>query len=140
MALELNSTMDKTKHLEMIQAVINRMANNSFLIKGWCVTLVAAILALASKDTNKRFIIVAYYPILMFWILDGYFLYQERLFRKLYDIVRTSNDDVKFSMDTTTFKKEDTWPAAFFSKTLLLFYFVMIVAVLLSMMIVLNVL
>lgn len=132
--------MEATKHLEMIQAVITRMATNSFLIKGWCVTLVAGIMALSAKDNDKRFIIIAYYPVLMFWILDGYFLYQERLFRKLYEKVRTSNDDIKFSMDTTAFKKEVTWLAAFFSKTLLLFYFVMIVAVLLSMMIVLNIL
>src|SRR2546423_8247640 len=135
-----NSKMEKTKPLEMNQAVINRMASNSFLIKGWCTTLVAGILALASKDTNKRFIIVAYYPILMFWILDGYFLYQERLFRKLYDHVRNSNEEIKFSMDTSTFKNEVTWPAAFFSNTLLLFYSVMIEAVLLSMLIVLNIL
>ena len=32
----------KIAHLEMVQAVITRMAGNSFLIKGWSVTLVAA--------------------------------------------------------------------------------------------------
>lgn len=132
--------MDKIKHLEMIQAVINRMASNSFLIKGWCVTLVAGIMALASKDANKRFLIVAYYPVLMFWILDGYFLHQERLFRKLYDNVRGVNGNSDFSMDTSSFKNEVTWAAAFFSKTLLLFYLIMILAILLAMLIVLNVL
>ena len=33
----------KMKHLEMIQGVISRMANNSFMLKGWAVTLVAGI-------------------------------------------------------------------------------------------------
>ena len=33
----------KLKHLEMIQGVINRMANCSFLLKGWSVTLIAAL-------------------------------------------------------------------------------------------------
>jgi hypothetical protein len=33
---------DKIKHLEMIQAVISRLANNSFLLKGWSITLVSA--------------------------------------------------------------------------------------------------
>jgi hypothetical protein len=36
----------KEKHLELIQAVISRMAGNSFLLKGWSVTLAAALLAL----------------------------------------------------------------------------------------------
>ena len=61
----------KIKHLEMIQVIINRLAGNSFLLKGWCVTLVSALLALSSKDSNTKFILVAYYPVFMFWILDG---------------------------------------------------------------------
>ena len=40
------------KHLELIQGVITRLAQNSFLLKGWSVTLVAAILTLASKNPN----------------------------------------------------------------------------------------
>ena len=40
-------------HLQMIQAVITRMAGNSFLIKGWSVTLVAALFALAAADTER---------------------------------------------------------------------------------------
>jgi hypothetical protein len=35
-------------HLQMIQAVITRMGSNSFLLKGWSVTLVAALFALAA--------------------------------------------------------------------------------------------
>lgn len=30
---------NKLKHLELIQGVINRMASNSFKLKGWAVTL-----------------------------------------------------------------------------------------------------
>lgn len=36
----------KIKHLEMIQGIINRMASNSFYLKGWAVTLVAGIFAI----------------------------------------------------------------------------------------------
>src|SRR5947209_12018505 len=119
--------MNKIEHLKMIQGVINRMAGNSFLIKGWCVTLVAAILALSAKDANKRFIVVAYYPVLMFWILDGYFIYQERLFRKLYDsVAKLDEASIDFCMDTKSFEGGTaTWVAAFFSKTLLLYYLTM---------------
>ena len=42
----------KMQHLQMIQDVITRMANNSFMLKGWAVTLIAGIFALASKDTS----------------------------------------------------------------------------------------
>jgi len=80
----------KIKHLEFIQAVISRMAGNSFLIKGWSIALVAASFALAAKDTNINYIFVAYFPILIFWLLDGYFLWQERLYRDLYDRVRVT--------------------------------------------------
>lgn len=44
---------NKLKHLEMIQGIINRMASNSFALKGWSVTLVAGIFALSSKDASS---------------------------------------------------------------------------------------
>ena len=140
------SDVNRLKHLEMIQGVINRMAGNSFLIKGWCVTLAGAVIALASKDDDKRFIAVAYYPVLMFWLLDGFFLCQERLYRNLYDAVRVKAEaDIDFSMDTTAAPtppggKSATWPGALFSRTLMLFYGVMVGAILLSMLIVLRIL
>lgn len=40
------------QHLEMIQSVIMRMAQNSFTLKGWAATLVASAFALASKEAN----------------------------------------------------------------------------------------
>ena len=83
------ATESKLKHLEMIQAVISRMANNSFLIKGWCLTLVSGLLALAGGNGgNTKLVFVTYLPVLMFWYLDGFFLQQERLFRKIYDYKR----------------------------------------------------
>ena len=54
----------------MIQGIINRMASNSFALKGWAVTLVAGIFALASKDTDKIYFLIAYVPIVVFWFLD----------------------------------------------------------------------
>ena len=41
---------DKRADLEMIQAVINRMSVNSFLLKGWSVGLVSALIAAGSED------------------------------------------------------------------------------------------
>lgn len=107
----------------MIQSVISRMASNSFLIKGWCVTLVSAIFALAAKEPNNLFIAVALFPVIMFWFLDGYFLFQERLFRKLYDSVKGMDENsIDYSMDTSIYQKEIKWKKTIFSLTLNLFY------------------
>ena len=54
----------KMQHLQMIQDVITRMASNSFMLKGWAVTLIAGIFALASKDTNKLYFIIVYIPVI----------------------------------------------------------------------------
>ncbi|MCX7640852.1 MAG: hypothetical protein N2Z23_10485 [Pyrinomonadaceae bacterium] len=96
---------NKIKHLEFIQSVINRMANNSFLMKGWAITLVAALFALSSRDANKNYIVVSFLPVIVFWILDRYYLSRERGFSCLYDKVRTLDEkDIDFSLDISEFK------------------------------------
>lgn len=116
----------KLNHLEMIQGVINRMASNSFALKGWAVTLVAGIFVLAGKDTDKMYFLVAYLPILVFWGLDSYYLLQERLYRALYDKVRLlPEDEVDFSMKASPkeFTSSNcTFCSSFVSKTELWFY------------------
>jgi len=122
---------NKIRHLELIQAVINRMANNSFLVKGWCITLVSALLGLASQDNDKKFIIVVFFPALMFWLLDAYFLRQERLFRQKYnEVAHNAAEFTDFSLNTSTVEKQvDSWLRITFSQTLFLFYGSMIGAV-----------
>lgn len=101
---------NRTHHLEMIQSVINRMASNSFLLKGWSVTLVAGLSALAAADARVQFVYLALLPALVFWGLDAYYLRQERLFRNLYDGVRKaakgSTDNQMFSMDTSPYTNQ----------------------------------
>lgn len=112
----------KIAHLQMIQAVITRMAGNSFMVKGWTVTLVAALFALAAVDANRFFVYVAYLPAVMFWALDAYFLRQEHLFRKLFDHVREAKGGtVDFSMSTHPFDVGTTWSVVW-SRTLCLFH------------------
>ena len=116
----------KLKHLELAQGVINRMASNSFMLKGWAVTLVAGIFALAGKDTDKLYFLVAYVPVFVFWCLDAYYLLQERLYRSLYDKVRnTKEEDIDFSLKATVKEFDSTkncYCNCFFSKTELWFY------------------
>jgi len=125
----------KIAHLTFIQGVINRMGQNSFLLKGWSVTVVAALFALASQGSNELFVLVAYFPAFMFWFLDGFFLHQEKLYRKLYEEVavgRIGNDE--FTLNTTPVKNDiDSLSSVFFSKTLLPFYGV-IIGVIVSVM------
>lgn len=84
----LDNEENRRSHLGQIQLVIIRMAANSFLLKGWAVTLVAALFALASVNSREQFAYIAFLPALIFWGLDAYYLRQERLFRALYDAIR----------------------------------------------------
>ena len=113
------------KHLEIIQGVINRLAHNSFLIKGWSMTiLAAAILFIARNDGNSKYIILTFVmPAVVFWILDGYFLWQERLFRGIYNDVRLQ-EKTDFVMDIPSQlkKSKNKWHNSIFSITLNIFY------------------
>ena len=78
----------EVKHLEIVQSIVSRLATNSFLLKGWTITIAAALFALAAQDSNRIYSILAIFPAFAFWGLDAYYLRQERLFRKLYDDLR----------------------------------------------------
>lgn len=126
---------DNVKHLEMIQVIIQRMAANSFTLKGWSVMLISAIFAIAAGKREPLVIGVAYVPAIMFWILDGFFLRQERLFRALYDATRTQcvEVEVTYSMDTRSFSGAvDSWPRVMVSRTLLVFHGATVVAITLT--------
>ena len=127
----------KQKHLELIQGVINRLAGNSFLVKGWSVLLVSALLSLAASrqsEDDGQLLCIPFIPALIFWGLDGFYLWQERLYRKLYDKVRVQpEDDIDFSMETKEFKtgpERKTWKGAVISKTLAPFHLAVLVSIL----------
>ena len=115
----------KLAHLGMIQNIIDRMSGNSFTLKGWAVTLVSALLALSVAANEKlAMILVSFLPLIVFWILDGFFLLQERLYRGLYiDVCKKREEEIDFSMDTRPYSGGNrTWLQSMFSKTLNLFY------------------
>ena len=116
------------KHLEMIQGVIDRLAHDSFLIKGWSMTLlVAGVIFITRGEVRSDCVILAFIvPVFGFWLLDAYFLWHERLFRKLYNEVRR-REATDFSMDLTKHKGERKdqlkgFGRSLFSCTLNLFY------------------
>lgn len=128
---------DKQFHLQMVQGVINRLSYNSFLLKGWSVILLSGLLALSAKGSNDFYIILAYLPVIVFWHLDGYFLREERLFRKLYDYVRELDIcEIDFSMSKDLIKDQvDPWINIVFSKTILGFYGALIFSMIIVMLI-----
>ena len=115
------------KHLEMTQGAINRLGANSFLLKSWSMTaLVAAMVLMARQDApNPHLALTLIVPIAGFWILDGYFLWQERLFRKVYDEVR-QQDDTDFEMGVRKHRNAPkcSWIESIFSVTLVMFYLI----------------
>lgn len=123
----------KLKHLELIQGVVNRLAANSFRIKGWSVVLVSALVVLSAREGSES-TFIAIVPVLFFWGLDGYFLWQERLFRALYDHIRVlPEDDIDFSMNTSPFRRgwNRAWLGTTFSITLVAFYLALTIAIVL---------
>ena len=115
----------KLKHLEFIQGVINRLASDSFRVKGWSVVLVAALFVLMARQGDTDLAPIGLFPVVAFWILDGYFLWQERLYRELYNHARVEDPAaIDFSMNVALFRKgwKLSWLGATFSRTLLLFH------------------
>ena len=120
------------KEVDVVQPIINRMGYNSFLIKGWTITLV--VIVLVFRNTSEQ-TYLAFIPLFTFWILDAYYLRQERLYRDLYKWLITNRLKTKeplLSMDTSRF--DVSIRSVLCSLTLLLFYGFMILLMALAVM------
>ncbi len=110
------------KEVELIQGVIRRMAMNSFLIKGFAV-LVSVVVLLGGAGVLG---LAGGILLLAFWFLDAYFLWQERLYRRLYNWVirnRLKTDEYLFDLNAYRFRGEEQSPVRImFSLTLGWFY------------------
>lgn len=103
----INLTDHQIKHLEIIEGVIERLSQNSFALKGWAMTLVVAICALSAAGSERRFIVVAIIPIIVFWFLDAFYLRRERKYRELYNRVRLKAE-LQFDMDISVIEGRKT--------------------------------
>jgi hypothetical protein len=80
-----DDTEHRVKHLEMLQGIISRLSQHSFIVRGWSVTLVSLVVAiLSAKDTPADLVLLALAPAWIFWGLDGYYLHLERRYRQLF--------------------------------------------------------
>lgn len=118
------------KEIDLIQGVISRMANNSFLLKGWTITLIVAVLALTRETlvTNDvtYLALVLLIPLFVFWYLDAFFLHKERCYIALYNWViknRAESNENLYDLNYKRFENEvDSICKIMFSSTLRTFY------------------
>jgi hypothetical protein len=94
----------KEKHLDHIQAVITRHNSNSFMIKGWTITICTAIYALAGTWKEPILALVSFFPIIIFWLLDSFYLANERCFVSLYN---AAINDYKITVKNKQLLKEN---------------------------------
>ncbi len=134
---ELNSSY-YIEYFKIIQSTIDRLARNSFLIKTWAITLIGSISILTFSIINSIIFSVLIGIVLIFWILDSYYLKLERLYRILYEenVEKFNNSDLRVKIllfDMKTDKYQDRSRnilKAIFSKTEVYFYLSLILGLL----------
>lgn len=94
--LEMKENTAVIAHVEMMQGIINRLADISARCKEWCFAFIGALLVIIlSVDLvhNPRYIIIPYVIVALFYMLDSYYLGLERQMRNNYqDFVKSINE------------------------------------------------
>ncbi len=117
------------------------MAQNSFIVRGWIITLITFALALISKSINSKLLCgILFVVAVCFWYLDALFLKMERMYRWKYErVVMNRQNNESFLFDLNPYNK-DMWDqdkqgnarkephmiAVMFSKTLIPIYVTLI--------------
>ena len=113
----------KLKHTDIVQSTISRMAQNSFAIKGWTITVLVGLFVYLQKDNFRNNMIIYLIPIIFFWVLDSYYLWQESLFRKLYnDIIVNVTEESDLSMNIIQYKAKVKFYSSLFSVSEIMIY------------------
>ena len=96
---------NKIAYLQMIQEPIGRMSTASAIFKGFAATIVAGIATISYCEVNTWVLGLSFVPVLLFALLDIYYLQLEKKYRYLYEQVRTGTHAVDFSMELPKDKK-----------------------------------
>lgn len=72
-------------YLTILQSVISRMAGNSSGCKTWCISLFSAIIVIVADKGKPNYVYISAVPIVLFFLLDAYYLALERQFRDVFD-------------------------------------------------------
>ena len=121
---------DKRKHLEFIQGVINRLSSNTFLFKGWSITIIVAVFTAMVTTQNYNLLWLNLGAIIIFWFIDAYYLMLEQAYRKLYDkVAETDAEKIDYKMSVKQFIGFSAWLTAFKRPVLLMFYGTILIVV-----------
>lgn len=103
----MNKEKDLQVYLQMIESVINKMSSNSFLIRGWGITVIGGLMTIflthLRNKSNWYILILCFVICILFWINDAYYLYIERKYRILYNNAINNKVEV-FTMDISKIK------------------------------------
>mgnify|MGYP007044617673 FL=1 len=76
---------DKIAHLQMIQGVIDRMSTSAAIYKGFAATIVTGIAAISFTEVSTWILLIAFFPVGCFLVMDTYYLKLEKQYRILYE-------------------------------------------------------
>ena len=123
---------DQRKHIEIIEATITRMSDNSKQMKEWCVALITGLVGAYAAVKIIWLLIIALLVIFLFRHLDAFYLMQERRYRHLYnDVVGAGNEGHSaeeiplYSMSTEKYKDIETPKSAVKSPSIRTFYWIL---------------
>lgn len=101
----------RVEHLKLIESVIDRLSRLSFAVKAAASTLAAALVVGILTADAPLVVIGGVVAIPVLWFIDGYYLWQERLYRQLFLRVRKSpaeepGSEDYFDMDAKVFSDQ----------------------------------
>ena len=111
----------RMKHLELTQNVVTRMGANSAALKGYCMGIVAALVALGGSIDKPKVLFLGIPIVFVFSVLDAAYLALENGFRNHYDGLRVTPLDAEpdFLIAST---KQPSLAKVYFSWSVALFY------------------
>lgn len=75
------------------------MSTISAIFKGFAATIVAGIATLSYNEVNTWVLGLSFVPVILFALLDIYYLRLEKQYRFLYEQVRNDTHEIDFSME-----------------------------------------
>lgn len=123
----------RKNHLDYVASTVARLASNSFQLKGWSVTLASALIALGAATDREAVLAISTLPAISFWLLDSYYVHQERRFRAVWNHIRSASPATlkaePYSMSLENYPKSTTWARAFASASVWPFHVAILAAI-----------
>jgi hypothetical protein len=125
----------RVKHLEMLQALITRMAGYGASFKSYCITVTTAVIGFAFTLHRPAVAALALLPVIAFGVADAQYLRVERRFRGVFNLVRAESWEAMPSFDINLESApKHSFLSAITSWSIVWFYAPLAVGVLLSVL------